>query len=182
MKNLVGKSKSIQVIPPKKALANNDTADLPLAKRRVAAYARVSTNDEEQLNSYAAQVSYYTSCIQINPDWEFVKVYADEGISGTSIKRREAFNTMLQDALSGKIDLILVKSISRFARNTVDSLNTVRKLREKGVEVYFEKENIFTLDAKGEMLITILSSLAQEESRNISENVMWGHRKRMADG
>jgi DNA invertase Pin-like site-specific DNA recombinase len=152
------------------------------AKRRVAAYARVSTDDAEQLTSYEAQVDFYTKHIKANPDWEFVEVYADEGITGTSTLRRKQFNRMVEDALSGKIDLILTKSISRFARNTVDTLTTVRKLKEKDVEIYFEKENIYTLDSKGELLITIMSSLAQEESRSISENVTWGQRKRMQDG
>lgn len=151
-------------------------------KKRVAAYARVSTNDEEQQTSYEAQIDYYTQHIKANGDWEFVEVYTDEGISGTNTKKRDGFRRMVQDALDGKIDLILTKSVSRFARNTVDTLTTVRQLKEKGVEVYFEKENIYTLDSKGELLITIMSSLAQEESRSISENVTWGQRKRFADG
>jgi len=113
---------------------------------------------------------------------QFVEVYTDEGISGTNTKERDGFNRMVKDALSGKIDLIITKSVSRFARNTVDSLITVRKLKEKGVEVYFEKENIYTLDSKGELFITIMSSLAQEESRSISENVTWGKRKSAAEG
>jgi DNA invertase Pin-like site-specific DNA recombinase len=152
------------------------------AKKRVAAYARVSTDLEEQLSSYEAQVDFYTKHIKANNDWIFVKVYTDEGISATSTKNRDGFNQMVEDALAGKIDLILTKSVSRFARNTVDTLTTVRKLKEKGIEVYFEKENIYTLDSKGELLITIMSSLAQEESRSISENVTWGQRKRMQDG
>jgi len=151
-------------------------------KRRVAAYARVSTDSEEQQTSYAAQVDRYTKYIQERADWEFVAVYTDEGISALNTKHRDGFNRMVADALDGKIDLIVTKSVSRFARNTVDSLTTVRKLKEKGVEVFFEKENIYTLDSKGELLITIMSSLAQEESRSISENVTWGQRKRMADG
>lgn len=151
-------------------------------KKRVAAYARVSTDSEEQLSSYEAQVGFYTRHIQSNPEWEFVKVYTDEGVTGTNTKKREGFNRMIRDALNGKIDLILTKSISRFARNTVDTLTAIRKLKEKGVEVYFEKENIYTLDAKGEVMITIMSSLAQEESRSISENVTWGKRKSMEDG
>lgn len=151
-------------------------------KRRVAAYARVSTDSDEQLSSYEAQMDFYTRHIKSNPEWEFVDVYTDEGISGTNTKKREGFNRMVADALDGRIDLILTKSISRFARNTVDTLTTVRKLKEKNVEVYFEKENIYTLDAKGEVMITIMSSLAQEESRSISENVTWGIRKSMADG
>ena len=153
-----------------------------MRKRRVAAYARVSTNSEEQVTSYEAQVDYYTKYIQGRADWEFVKVYTDEGISGTNTKHRDGFNEMIEDALAGKIDLIITKSVSRFARNTVDSLITVRKLKEKGIEVYFEKENIYTLDSKGELLITIMSSLAQEESRSISENITWGKRKFFADG
>ena len=153
-----------------------------IKKRRVAGYARVSTEKDEQQNSYEAQVDYYTSYIQSNPEWIFVAVYSDEGITGTSMKKRDGFNQMIADALEGKIDLIITKSVSRFARNTVDSLTTVRRLKEKGVEVYFEKENIYTLDSKGELLITIMSSLAQEESRSISENTTWGQRKRFADG
>ena len=153
-----------------------------LRLKRVAAYARVSTDNEEQLSSYEAQVDHYTRYIQSNNQWKFVEVYADEGISATSTKKRDGFNRMIKDALSGKIDLIITKSVSRFARNTVDTLTTVRKLKDKGVEVYFEKENIYTLDSKGELLITIMSSLAQEESRSISENVTWGQRKRFADG
>ena len=151
-------------------------------KRRVAAYARVSTDSDEQLSSYEAQVDFYTRYIQQNPEWDFVSIYTDEGVTGTNTKKREGFNRMIEDALAGKIDLILTKSISRFARNTVDTLTTIRRLKEKGIEVYFEKENIYTLDAKGEVMITIMSSLAQEESRSISENVTWGKRKSMADG
>lgn len=151
-------------------------------KRRVAAYARVSTDMEEQLTSYEAQVDYYTSYIKSHEDWEFVSVYADEGITGCNTKKRDGFNTMVADAIAGKIDLIITKSVSRFARNTVDSLTTIRKLKEKKIEVYFEKENIWTFDGKGELLLTIMSSLAQEESRSISENCTWGQRKRFADG
>ena len=157
-------------------------ADEPTRKRRVAAYARVSTDSDEQLSSYEAQVEFYTRHISGNPEWEFVNVYTDEGISGTNTKKREGFNRMIADALAGKIDLILTKSISRFARNTVDTLTAIRKLKEKKVEVYFEKENIYTLDAKGEVMITIMSSLAQEESRSISENVTWGKRRSMEEG
>lgn len=151
-------------------------------KRRVAGYARVSTDHDDQITSYEAQVDYYTHYIKGRDDWEFVGIYTDEGISATNTRHREGFKQMVKDALDGKIDLIVTKSVSRFARNTVDSLTTVRKLKDKGIEIYFEKENIWTLDAKGELLITIMSSLAQEESRSISENVTWGHRKRFADG
>ena len=113
----------------------------------------------------------FTRYIQNNADWEFAGVYADRGITGTSTKKREHFNDMIEDALNGKIDLIITKSVSRFARNTVDSLTTIRTLKERGIEVFFEEQNIYTLDSKGELLLTIMSSLAQEESRNISENV-----------
>lgn len=174
-------AKTVTVIPqtinPITRLALNTNQ-----KRRVAGYARVSTDSDEQFTSYEAQIDYYTQYIKNHADWEFVKVYTDEGITGTNTRHREGFNLMIEDALAGKIDLIVTKSVSRFARNTVDSLVTVRKLKEKGVEVFFEKENIYTLDSKGELLITIMSSLAQEESRSISENVTWGHRKRFADG
>ena len=151
-------------------------------KRRVAGYARVSTDHEEQQSSYEAQVDYYTNYIKGREDWEFVSVYTDEGISATSTTKRSGFNKMVEDALAGRIDLIITKSVSRFARNTVDSLTTIRKLKENKVECYFEKENIWTFDSKGELLITIMSSLAQEESRSISENCTWGMRKRFADG
>lgn len=163
----------------------NPLTHLPKAavqKRRVAGYARVSTDSDEQFTSYEAQVDYYTRYIQSKPEWEFIKVYTDEGISGTNNKRREGFKEMIADALAGKIDLIVTKSVSRFARNTVDSLVTIRKLKENGVECYFEKEGIYTFDGKGELLITIMSSLAQEESRSISENITWGQRKSFADG
>ena len=151
-------------------------------KRKVAGYARVSTDHEEQQSSYEAQVDYYTNYINGREDWELVSVYTDEGISGTSTAKREGFNKMVADALDGRIDLIITKSVSRFARNTVDSLTTIRKLKDHKVECYFEKENIWTFDSKGELLLTIMSSLAQEESRSISENVTWGQRKRFADG
>lgn len=151
-------------------------------KRKAAGYARVSTDHEDQVSSYEAQVDYYTNYIKRREDWEFAGIYTDEGITATNTRHREGFNRMVEDALAGKIDLIVTKSVSRFARNTVDSLTTVRKLKEAGIEVYFEKENIWTLDSKGELLITIMSSLAQEESRSISENCTWGQRKRFADG
>ena len=151
-------------------------------RKKVAAYARVSVDSERMHHSLSAQVSYYSSLIQKNPEWEYAGVYADYGISGTRIKKRQEFQRMLEDAEAGQIDVILTKSIQRFARNTLDLLRTVRHLKEIDVEVWFEKENIWTLDAKGELLITIMSSLSQEESRSISENVTWGHRKRFADG
>ena len=163
----------------------NPLTHLPSAaarKRRVAGYARVSTDSDEQFTSYEAQVDYYTKYIQSKPEWDFVRVYTDEGLSGCNTRHREGFKEMISDALAGKIDLIVTKSVSRFARNTVDSLVTIRKLKENGVECYFEKEGIFTFDGKGELLITIMSSLAQEESRSISENITWGQRKSFSDG
>ncbi|MBR4765142.1 MAG: recombinase family protein, partial [Clostridia bacterium] len=172
---------NVTVIPATKEVFTS----LPIAaqkKKRVAAYARVSTDSDEQKTSYDAQIEYYTKFIQSKPEWEFVKVYPDEGISGLGTKKREQFNEMMRDALNGKIDLIVTKSVSRFARNTVDTLTAVRQLKDKGVEVWFEKENIHTLDAKGELFITIMSSLAQEESRSISENVTWGKRKQFENG
>lgn len=182
MKNRsTGQAPTVTVIP-----ATADRRRLtPLgesAKKLVAAYARVSTDSKEQKESFDAQVSFYTEHIKSNPDWELVEVYTDEAITATNTKKRKDFNRMIDDAMDGKIDLIITKSISRFARNTVDSLSTIRKLKAKGVDVYFEKENIHTLDSKGELLITIMSSIAQDESRSISENVTWGQRKRMADG
>jgi len=151
-------------------------------RRKVAGYARVSTDSEEQQISYEAQVDYYTRFIRSNADWDFAGVYTDEGISALNTRHRDGFNRMIQDALDGKIDLIVTKSVSRFARNTVDSLSTIRKLKDNGCEVFFEKENIWSFDGKGELLLTIMSSLAQEESRSISDNVTWGQRKRFADG
>ncbi len=174
-------AKNVTVIPATRNL-HTSVPITSKTKRKVAGYARVSTDSDEQFTSYEAQVDYYTNYIKSRPEWEFVEVYTDEGISALNTKKRDGFNRMITDALSGKIDLIVTKSVSRFARNTVDSLTTVRKLKDKGVEVYFEKENIWTMDSKGELLITIMSSLAQEESRSISENVTWGQRKRFADG
>lgn len=174
-------ARTVQKIESRANLAMNmpDTAQ---PRKRVAAYARVSTDSEEQLSSYEAQVEFYTRYIKGNPGWEFVNVYTDEGISGTNTRKRDGFNRMIEEALNGKIDLILTKSISRFARNTVDTLTTVRTLKAHKVEVYFEKENIYTLDAKGEVMLTIMGSLAQEESRSISENVTWGKRRSMEEG
>ena len=165
-------AKKISMIPAKVQYDRN--VKLSEKKMKVAAYCRVSTELEEQDSSYEAQVEYYTNKISENENWKNAGIYADDGKSGTNTKKRADFNVMIQDALAGKIDMILTKSVSRFARNTVDSLVTIRKLREKNVAVVFEKEGINTLEGTGEILITILSSLAQEESRNISENIRWG--------
>lgn len=173
--------RAVTMIPPTMRL-HTATPLSVAATRRVCAYARVSTDNEEQLTSYDAQVEYYTKYIKEHDGWEFVGLYSDEGISGTSIKRRKGFQKMISDALGGKIDLIITKSISRFARNTVDSISTVRQLKDKGVEVFFEKDGLWTFDPSAELTITILSSIAQEESRNLSQNVTWGQRARFADG
>ena len=174
--------KKVITIEATPSIIRSSSDDFSLKKRRVAGYARVSTDHEDQATSYESQMRYYSEYINGRDDWEFVKMYSDEGISGTNTKLRTGFKAMVEDALNGKIDLIITKSVSRFARNTVDSLTTVRQLKEVGVEIYFEKENIWTLDSKGELLITIMSSLAQEESRSISENVTWGLRKQFAEG
>lgn len=151
-------------------------------RKKVAAYARVSMESERMHHSLSAQVSYYSSLIQKNPDWEYAGVYADYGISGTGMKKRQEFRRMLEDAEAGKIDIILTKSIQRFARNTVDLLRTVRHLKELGIEVWFEKENIHTMSGDGELMMTILASFAQEESRSISENVRWRIKKQFEQG
>ena len=146
-------------------------------KKRVAAYCRVSTDSEEQLNSYEAQKSYYTQKIEDSPDWEMAGIYADEGITGTSLKKRTEFKKMITACKRGHIDLIITKSLSRFARNTVDCLETVRLLKANGIGVYFEKENINTLTESSEFLITLFSGFAQAESESLSKNVAWGKAK-----
>lgn len=149
---------------------------------RTCAYCRVSTDNEDQKTTYDSQRIHYKNMIEENPDWEFVGIYSDEGITGTQTKKREQFNQMMSDALNGKIDLILAKSISRFARNTVDTLNCVRLLREHNVDVYFEKENIHTLGLSNELFLTLYSAFAQAESESISENVKAGVRMKMKRG
>lgn len=146
---------------------------------RVAAYCRVSTEQENQAGSYARQISYYQEKIEKTEGWVLAGVYSDEGVSGTAKKKRDGFLLMLHDCENGRIDLILTKSISRFARNTVDLLTTIRSLKSRNIAVYFEKEHINTLDGAGEILITILSSQAQEESRNTSENIRWSIRQKL---
>lgn len=174
-------ARTVTVIP---ATRNKfSSAELsPDYKRKVAGYARVSTDMDEQFTSFEAQKEYYSSFIKSHEDWQFVDVYADEGISGTHTAQREGFQKMICDAKSGKIDLILTKSISRFARNTVDTLTTIRELKDRGIEVYFEKENIWTLDSKSEVVLTIMASLAQEESRSLSENIRWSVNKKFEQG
>lgn len=153
-----------------------------IAKRRVAAYCRVSTLKEAQQGSYDLQMSYYNRKIQENPNWEFGGIYSDQGISGTGIHHRIGFQKMLEACEEGKIDLILTKSIKRFARNTVDLLETIRHLKEIGVEVIFENENISTFSQDGDFMLTILASFAQEESRSMSENIRWAIKKRFENG
>lgn len=149
---------------------------------RVAAYCRVSTDKEDQANSFQNQQQYFQNCILRNPEWTLEQIYADEGMSGTSTKKREAFNHMLADARAGKLDLILTKEVSRFARNTLDTLEYTRELRRLGVGVIFLLDNINTLDQDGELRLTIMSSIAQEESRKTSERVKWGQTRRMEQG
>ena len=173
--------KAVLVVDPEEQ-QKQELSFAPIRKKKVAAYARVSTEQDAQQNSYEAQIEYYTGYIKSRSDWEFVDVYSDEGISGTSYKNRDGFNAMVADAKAGKIDLILTKSISRFARNTVDSLTITRDLKSHGVEVLFEKENISSMDPRAELIFTIMSSIAQEESRSISENVRWGKQRSMEAG
>ena len=174
-------ARNITVIPAK-ANRTNLAENLKLQKKRVAAYCRVSTDQAEQLSSYEAQVKYYTAYIEGNPEYECAGIYADEGISGTNTKKREQFNRMIEDCKARKIDMVITKSISRFARNTLDTLTYVRLLKDLGIEVFFEKENINTLDTKGEVLMTIMASLAQQESESLSANVRLGLQFRYQQG
>lgn len=177
----MAKAKNITVIPARKCVGNTTTADNK-PNMKVAAYCRVSTDSEEQATSYDTQVEHYTEFIKKNPKWEFAGIYADDGISGTNTKKREEFNRMIEDTMAGKIDMIITKSISRFARNTLDCLKYIRKLKEKNVPVFFEKENINTMDSKGEVLLTIMASLAQQESESLSKNVKMGMQFRFQKG
>lgn len=152
------------------------------SRKKVAAYARVSMETERLHHSLSAQISYYSELIQKNPEWEYVGVYADEGITGTDATKRDEFQRMLADCEAGKIDIVLTKSISRFARNTVDLLETVRHLKELGIEIRFEKEHINSLSGDGEVMLTLLASFAQEEIISLSNNVKWGTRKRFEQG
>lgn len=151
-------------------------------KLKVAAYCRVSTAKGEQESSYKTQVAYFKEVIAYHPNWEMVEIYSDYGITGTSWEKRKDFSRMIEDCKEGKIDLVLVKSLSRFARNTLDSLRCIRMLKERNIGVWFDEERINTLEENGEMLITVLSAMAQEESRNISENVKWGLHNKYAKG
>ena len=170
----------IQRIPAKPR-----TVDRILANRRrirLAAYARVSTMNEDQLDSFENQVTHYREYAKLHPEYDLVKIYADEGITGTNIRRRKNFKQMIMDCQNHKIDMVITKSISRFARNTQDCLHFARQLKDLGIPIFFEKENINTMDGSGELLFTILSSLAQDESRSISENCSWGIRALFRQG
>jgi DNA invertase Pin-like site-specific DNA recombinase len=171
----------VEIIEPKIQYKDEKTNTINV-KRKVAAYARVSTDETDQLNSYQVQIKEFTERIKSNPEWEFAGMFSDEGITGTNMKKRIGMQKMLDSARNGEIDMIITKSISRFARNTVDMLTVIKEMREINVEIYFEKENISSADPKIDFILTIMSSIAQEESRNISENTKWGFRKRFAQG
>ena len=176
---MAGITPKVIVIPAKPELAKTKSVRRQL---RVAAYCRVSTDDEEQLTSYEAQKNYYTDKIMTNPNWTMAGIFADEGITGTSARKRPEFLKMIHQCKQKKIDLVLVKSISRFARNTVDCLNYIRALRQLGIAVIFEKENINTLDSDSEMIITMMGAFAQAESESMSQNIRWGKRQAMREG
>ena len=174
---------NVMLIPARRQVGNTARKqEDEKPKLRVVAYCRVSTDSDEQATSYEAQVEHNTEFIQKNADWEFAGIYADDGISGTNTKKREEFNRMIDDCKDGKIDMIITKSISRFARNTLDCLKYIRQLKDMNIPVQFEKESINTMDAKGEVLITIMASLAQQESQSLSQNVKLGLQYRYQQG
>jgi site-specific DNA recombinase len=177
----VAVSKNVMIIPAIRRVGNSKKED-EMPKLRVAAYCRVSTDSDEQASSYEVQIEHYTEFIKKNSEWAFAGIYADDGISGTNTKKRDEFNRMIDECMAGNIDMIITKSISRFARNTLDCLQYIRKLKEKNIAVYFEKENINTLDAKGEIMLTIMASLAQQESQSLSQNVKLGYQYRYQQG
>ncbi|MCM1008480.1 MAG: recombinase family protein [Ruminococcus flavefaciens] len=169
---------TIPAKPPK----GNTVKKQEIKKLRVAAYVRVSTDTEEQSTSYEAQYEHYQEYISHNPEWQFAGIYADDGISAVNTKKREEFNRMIQDCMDGKIDMLITKSISRFARNTVDCLRYVRMLRDKNIPIFFEKEGINSMDKGGEIMLTIMASMAQQESESISQNVKIGIQYRFQQG
>lgn len=172
---------NVMVIPAKRQVGNNvKRGQKP--KLRVAAYCRVSTDSDEQSTSYEAQIEHYTEYISKNPDWVLAGIFADEGITGTNTKKRTEFNRMIDECMAGNIDMIITKSISRFARNTLDCLKYIRQLKEKNIPVFFEKESINTMDSKGEVLLTIMASLAQQESQSLSQNIKLGLQYRYQQG
>lgn len=174
-------NKNITVIPARKRVGNTVTSE-EKPKLRVAAYCRVSTDSDEQASSYEVQVEHYTQFIQKNSEWELAGIFADDGISGCNTKNRSEFNRMIEECMAGRIDMIITKSISRFARNTLDCLKYIRELKEKNIPVFFEKENINTMDSKGEVLLTIMASLAQQESQSLSQNIKLGLQYRYQNG
>ena len=173
---------NVTLIPARRRAGNRISKEENKPKLKVAAYCRVSTDSDEQAGSYEVQVQHYTEYIGRNKDWELAGIYADDGISGTNTKKREGFNEMIDDCMAGKVDMIITKSISRFARNTIDCLKYVRQLKEKNIVIIFEKENINTLEASGELLLTIMASLAQQESASLSQNVKLGLQFRYQEG
>ena len=172
--------KTVAIIPPK--IQYDKNLKVEEKKLRVAAYCRVSTLLEEQEGSYETQVRYYEDKISKCPNWICAGIFADDGKSATGTAKHDDFNSMINDCMNNKIDLVLTKSVSRFARNTVDALQNIRKLKDKNIPIIFEKEGINTMESGGELLITILSSQAQEESRNISENTRWGITRKFESG
>ena len=182
--NETNQNRQVRVIPATKRWVSDRRQLMTLDNVRVAAYCRVSTGDESQQTSYTKQVEYYTRIIHTNPRWQFAGIYADEAATGTSRKKRVQFNRMISDAMEGEIDYIITKSISRFARNTLDALDCVRQMQQLDppVGVYFEKENIDTLDVKSELILTILSAMAQDESRSISDNIRWTFQRNFQEG
>ena len=173
-------TRNVTIIPARTYLHRNHTEEKP--KCRVAAYCRVSTDNDEQATSYETQIEHYTTYIHNHPDWKLAGIYADDGISGTNTKKRDEFNRMIEDCMAGTIDMIITKSISRFSRNTLDCLKYIRQLKNKHIPVFFEKENINTMDSKGEVLLTIMASLAQQESQSLSQNVKLGLQYRYQRG
>ena len=174
-------NKNITVLPARKN-ATRQNMDEEKPKLRVAAYCRVSTDSDEQATSYETQIEHYTAYIQGHPDWTLAGIFADDGITGTSTKKRDEFNRMVDACMVGNIDMVITKSISRFARNTLDCLKYIRQLKEKSIPVYFEKENINSMDSKGEVMLTIMASLAQQESQSLSQNVKLGLQYRYQQG
>jgi DNA invertase Pin-like site-specific DNA recombinase len=177
----VAVSRNVTVIPAIKRVGNNKNSESK-PKIRVAAYCRVSTDSEEQASSYDIQIEHYTNYIKKNKEWELADIFADDGITGTNTKKRDEFNRMIEECMAGNIDMINTKSISRFARNTLDCLKYIRQLKDKNIAVFFEKENINTMDSKGEVLLTIMASLAQQESQSLSQNVKLGIQYRYQQG
>ena len=175
-------NENVTLIPARRRAGNRISKEENKPKLKVAAYCRVSTDSDEQAGSYEMQVQHYTEYIGRNKEWELAGIYTDDGISGTNTKKREGFNEMIDDCMAGKVDMIITKSISRFARNTIDCLKYVRQLREKNIAIIFEKENINTLEASGELLLTIMASLAQQESASLSQNVKLGLQFRYQEG